>query len=278
MAIKSLPAAAVRLADARDERELGGKAVQLGKALRAGLPVPDGVALTASLVETAGTGEPAAAAALSDLRTALDGPLAVRSSCVGEDSEAASFAGQHLTCLNVRSADRLVEAVIAVWRSGRHESALAYRRKLGLKGEPRMGVVVQALVEPEVAGVLFTRHPVTGADERVIEATWGLGESVVQGLVTPDLYRIAPSGEVIERLPGRKEIAIRSLPSGGTSEEPLAGDLVDEPCLDDWQLALLHDLAWRCDAAFEGPSDLEWAFANQALYLLQRRPVTWKPA
>jgi pyruvate,water dikinase len=278
MAIKALSAAPVRLADARDERELGGKAVQLGAALRAGLPVPDGVALPASLVETAAAGKPAAAAALSDLYTALAGPLAVRSSCVGEDSTAASFAGQHLTRLNVRSAEQLIEAVTAVWRSGRDESALAYRRKLGLEGEPKMGVVVQALVEPEVAGVLFTRHPVTGADERVIEAAWGLGESVVQGLVTPDLYRIDPCGEVIERLPGRKDIAIRSLPSGGTSEQPLASDLVDEPCLDDRQLALLHDLACRCEAAFEGPSDVEWAYANQALYLLQRRAITRTPA
>jgi pyruvate,water dikinase len=141
-----------------------------------------------------------------------------------------------------------------------------------------MGVVVQRLLDPEVSGVLFTRHPVTGADERVIEGTWGLGESVVQGLVTPDRYRIDPSGEVIERLPGRKEVAIRSLPSGGTSEQPVAGDLVDEPCLDDWQLALLHDLACRCEEAFQGPSDVEWAFANQALYLLQRRAITRKLA
>ncbi|MDQ4030406.1 MAG: hypothetical protein M3168_05135 [Actinomycetota bacterium] len=269
---------AVALGDARDEWELGGKAVQLGAAIRAGLPVPEGAALPAPLVAAVAAGDPAAVAELSVVRGCLPGPLAVRSSCAGEDSAAASFAGQHLTCLNVRSAEQLINAVTAVWHSGQNESALGYRRKLGLEDEPKMGVVVQALVEPEVAGVLFTRHPVTGADERVIEATWGLGESVVQGLVMPDLYRIHPSGEAIERRPGRKQVAIRSLPSGGTSEQPVAGDLVDEPCLDDRQLALLHDLARRCEAAFEGPSDVEWAFANQALYLLQRRAITRKPA
>ena len=183
---------AVALGDACDEDDLGGKAVQLGAAIRAGVPVPDGMALPAALVAAVAAGDPAAVAELSVVRDFLPGPLAVRSSCVGEDSAAASFAGQHLTQLNVRSLDQLVVAVAAVWRSGCSESVLAYRRKLGIEGDPTMGVVVQRLVDPEVSGVLFTRHPVTGADERVIEASWGLGEAVVQGLVPPDRYRDEP--------------------------------------------------------------------------------------
>jgi pyruvate,water dikinase len=211
---------------------------------------------------------------VSALRDSLDGPLAVRSSCVGEDSATASFAGQHLTCLNVRSADELVGAVGAVWQSGCSESALAYRAKLGLEGEPRMGVVVQRLLEPEASGVLFTRHPVTGADERVVEATWGLGEAVVQGLVTPDLYRFGRDGEVLERTAGRKDFAIRAQPDGSTAQEPVAAELVDALCLDDSELASLHALASQCEGAFEGPSDIEWAFADGAVHLLQRRSIT----
>ena len=265
---------AVALAEARDEGELGGKAVQLGAATRAGLPVPEGMALPAALVAAVAAGDPAAVAELSGVRDALPGPLAVRSSCADEDSAAASFAGQHLTRLNVRSLDQLVEAVAAVWRSGRSASALAYRRKLGIEGDPRMGIVVQRLLDPEVAGVLFTRHPVTGADERVIEATWGLGEAVVQGLVTPDRYRLSPTGEVLERSPGRKQVAIRARPDGGAAREPVAAHLIQALCLDDHRLASLHALARQCEEAFPGPSDLEWAFTDTNLHLLQRRPIT----
>jgi pyruvate,water dikinase len=267
-------AAAVALAEARDESELGGKAVGLGAAIRAGLPVPDGVALPAALVAAVAAGDPAAAAGLSAVRHSLPGPLAVRSSCVGEDSAAASFAGQHLTRLNVRSLDQLVDAVAAVWRSARSDSALAYRRKLGLEGVPRMGVVVQRLLDPEVSGVLFTRHPLTGDDERVIEATWGLGEAVVQGLVTPDRYRLSPAGEVLQRSPGAKRVAIRPRPDGGASSEPVAAHLVDALCLDDRRLARLHALARECEHAFQGPSDIEWAFTDARPHLLQRRAIT----
>jgi pyruvate,water dikinase len=265
---------AVALGDACDEDDLGGKAVQLGAAIRAGVPVPDGMALPAALVAAVAAGDPAAVAELSVVRDFLPGPLAVRSSCVGEDSAAASFAGQHLTQLNVRSLDQLVVAVAAVWRSGCSESVLAYRRKLGIERDPTMGVVVQRLVDPEVSGVLFTRHPVTGADERVIEASWGLGEAVVQGLVTPDRYRMSPAGDVLERSPGRKQIAIRAQPDGIAASEPVAAHLVEALCLDDRRLTSLHSLACRCEEAFPGPSDMEWAFADADLYLLQRRAIT----
>jgi pyruvate, water dikinase len=196
--------APVPLAEAFEEEEFGGKAVQLGTAIRAGLPVPPGMALGAGWVAALAARDPTATTALSGLRGGATGPLAVRSSCVGEDSTGASFAGQHLTKLGVRTAEQLADAIRAVWESGCSEAALAYRRRLGLTGEPRMGVVVQQLVEAEVAGVLFTRNPVTGADERVIEAAWGLGESVVQGMVTPDLYRVGRRGEVLERRVGHK--------------------------------------------------------------------------
>jgi pyruvate,water dikinase len=272
--VVSVSYAAVPLGEAREESEFGGKAVQLGAAIRAGLPVPPGMALGTEVVAAAAAGDPAATAVLSNLRESLKGPLAVRSSCVGEDSAVASFAGQHQTRLNVRTAEQLADAVGDVWRSGRSEAALAYRRKLGLGEEPRMGVVVQQLVEPEVAGVLFTRNPVTGAEERLIEAAWGLGESVVQGLVTPDIYRVSCSGEVLERTPGTKDVAVHILPEGGTREAEVPAELVCALCLDDKQLRELHALAMRCEKTFGGTQDLEWAFAGGALYLLQRRVVT----
>ncbi len=219
-------------------------------------------------------GEPAAAAAFESVLGALDSPFAVRSSCIGEDSAGASFAGQHATKLNVRTVVQLADAVAAVWQSGHSAGALAYRRKLGLDDAPRMGVVVQQLVDPAVAGVLFTRHPVTGADERLIEATWGLGEAVVQGLVIPDLYRVSRTGEVLERIAGHKPIAIRARVDGSTASEPVAPNLVEALCLDDADLRALHRLAHRCEESFEGPSDIEWALVGRSLYLLQRRRIT----
>ncbi len=270
---------AVPLADARDERAYGGKAVQLGAGIRAGLPVPEGFALAAELVEAVARGDQAARADVGAVFSRLTGPLAVRSSAVGEDSAAASFAGQHATFLNVSGVQAVTEAVEAVWRSAWSESALAYRRRVGAEGQVRIGAVVQQLVAADVAGVLFTHNPVTGADELVVEASWGLGEAIVQGLVIPDRYRIGRGGDVLERTAGSKEVAVRLQADGDTRHEPVERELVEELCLAVAELRALHELAARCDDVFgSGPHDIEWAFEAGALYLLQRRPVTGSPA
>ena len=121
----------------------------------------------------------------------LGGPLAVRSSAVDEDGADASFAGQHLTLLNVPSADALGTALREIWWSANSDSAISYRKRVGLFTRPSVAVVVQVLLDPESAGVMFTRNPISGADERMIEASWGLGEAVVAGVVIPDSYRVA---------------------------------------------------------------------------------------
>lgn len=262
------------LREARDEAAFGGKAVQLGHALRAGLPVPPGVALSAGFVERVVAGEGAAVDRLVEAFRALDGPVAVRSSGIGEDGASASFAGQHATELNVRGRDGLLEAVRKVHGSARTEAALAYRRKLGLPPEPRTGIVVQRLVQADCAGVLFTRNPATGADERVVEAAWGLGEAVVAGLVTPDSYRMARGGRVLERRPGDKDVAIVWAEEGGTREVEVEPERASALCLDDARLAALEALAAACEAAFGGTQDLEWAFVGDRLFLLQRRAIT----
>src|SRR5919112_2555841 len=268
----------VVLAESLDESRYGGKAAQLAAAISAGLPVPGGVALPVGFVDAVAMNQPDAIRKLEESFATLDGPVAVRSSAVGEDSETASFAGQHLTCLNVQpSLPALADAVHAIWKSAHSESALAYRQRLGLPREPQIGVVVQELVVADCAGVLFTRNPSNGADEIVIEASWGLGESVVAGLVTPDRFRISPEGTVLERTPGMKDIAIRLLPEGGTQEAEVPAERVRALCLDDVQLRELHTLATRCERTFGGTQDLEWAFAGGTLYLLQRRALTRVP-
>jgi pyruvate, water dikinase len=268
----------IALVESVDESAYGGKAAQLAAAIRAGLPVPGGVALSFGLVDAVSAGHPTAIRELAEVCATLDGPVAVRSSAVGEDSETASFAGQHLTCLNVRpSLPALSDAVRAIWKSAHSESALAYRQRLGLSSEPQIGVVVQELVVADCAGVLFTQNPSNGADEVVIEANWGLGESVVAGLVTPDRFRISREGAVLERTSGMKDIAIRILPEAGTQETDVSAECVHALCLDDTQLRELHTLAMRCEKTFGGTQDLEWAFAGGTLYLLQRRAQTVGP-
>ncbi|MFO0748888.1 MAG: PEP/pyruvate-binding domain-containing protein [Myxococcota bacterium] len=197
----------VPLAAARDAARFGGKAAGLSRALAADLPVPPGLALTpeaaaafAAAGDDSAHASHAARAALAHATAELPFPWAVRSSALDEDGARASFAGIHLSVLGVTSLDEAVAAVASVLASADSDGARAYRRRLGLpaSGAERMAVVIQALVPrtADVAGVLFTRNPASGASRRVIEATWGLGEAVVAGLVA-DIVRVARSGALI---------------------------------------------------------------------------------
>lgn len=233
----------------QDESRYGSKAFRLGEAMRAGFNVPHGFALAHD----------------DPVRSPGPGPWAVRSSAIGEDSSQASFAGQYETLLNVHD----VEAAVLRVRAKR---ASEYRNRMGLPGEARVGVVIQKMVPAECAGVLFTRNP-NGKDERVIEASWGLGEAVVSGLVTPDHFRLDASGRVIERIPGLKDVAIRPSAKGGT--EQAAEARAEELCLDDEKLAKLFELGARCERHFGKAQDIEWAFVGHELFLLQCRPITY---
>ncbi|SDC16318.1 Pyruvate phosphate dikinase, PEP/pyruvate binding domain [Geodermatophilus telluris] len=261
------------LAEVADADVYGAKAVSLGVAARAGLPVPAGTALPADLVARAAE-DAAARAVVRDAAAALGGPLAVRSSAVGEDGARSSFAGQHLTVLNVADPGEAVAAVLRVAGSACAPSALAYRQARGDPGAAGCGVVLQCLVTPTVAGVLFSRDPVTGADQLVVEASWALGEAVVEGLVTPDLFRLDPDGRLLESVVGVKDRAVVPRPGGGTATVAVDGGRARRPCLTDADLAALADLAHRCDALFGDPSDVEWAIPGGAPVLLQRRPIT----
>jgi pyruvate, water dikinase len=265
---------AVPLEQALEVSLFGSKAVGLGQAIRDGLPVPPGVALSGSIVEAVAAGDESAVRQVIKRAGPLGGPLAVRSSAVDEDGAQASFAGQHLTLLNVPSAEGLRTAVSEIWWSANSDSAITYRQRVGLFTRPSVGVVVQALLNPEAAGVMFTRNPVSGADERVIEASWGLGEAVVAGLVIPDHYRMDRSGRVLERKPGYKKIAVRSASGGGTVEEKLPVELVERLCLDDEPLGALGRLADRCEQVYGPARDIEWALASGTIYLLQCRAIT----
>jgi pyruvate, water dikinase len=261
------------LAAVEDEDTYGGKAVALGQAMRSGLPVPPGTALSAGLVADVAAGDRQAVDAVRAAAAELGGPLAVRSSAVGEDGTVSSFAGQHLTLLNVGAQD-VVEAVVRVAASACAESALAYREARGDRAPPRCAVVLQRLVPAVAAGVLFSHDPVSGADEVVVEASWSLGEAVVEGMVVPDLFRLDRDGRLLHRVVGRKDRAVVPRPDGGTVTVEVDPERAGRPCLEAAELTVLAELARRCDELFGGPSDVEWAWGTAGVALLQRRPIT----
>lgn len=256
--------------------EYGGKAARLSRAVAAGLPVPPGFVLSPDAVERIALGSASAphSALLEALRD-VGLPVAVRSSAIGEDGPDASFAGQHVSVLNVVDPDAVLTAIANVWSSGRSESARAYRERMQVKGVPQVAAIVQALVPSDVAGVLFTADPISGSDERfVVEAAWGFGEAVVAGLVTPDHYVITRNGTVIERLIGQKDLAIRAVSGGGTAESDVAAAQQAVACLDGEALMRLVGLGLECERLFGGRQDIEWALAGEKLHLLQCRPIT----
>ena len=265
------------LGEAIAAAEYGGKAARLSEALAAGLPVPPGFVLSPGDVQHFAS-EPVSVTerALLEARLHEVGlPVAVRSSAIGEDGSAASFAGQHVSVLNLLDLDAMLTAIESVWSSGQSASARAYRQRMRIAGEPQLAAIVQALVPSDVAGVLFTVDPISGSDERfVVEATWGFGEAVVAGLVTPDHYVITRRGTVIERLTGQKDVAIRAISGGGTCEADVDAVQQTTACLDDEALSRLVALGLECERLFGPRQDIEWALAKGKLYLLQCRPVT----
>ena len=227
---------------------VGGKGANLGELLRAGFAVPAGFVVTTRAdtlpepVEGPRRGRltlpdaiqgttipPDLATSIVDAYRALgEGPVAVRSSATAEDLPGAASAGQQDTSLNVVGPQALLDAVRRCWASLWGERAVAYRARLGYADVPEIAVVVQRMVPSEHAGVLFTADPVTGARDRVvIEASPGLGEAVVSGLVTPEHVVVDRHGRLVERRPGRHEVVIHPRAGGGVAEERVADGEVD---------------------------------------------------
>lgn len=269
---------------------VGGKARSLGRLLRAGLGVPPGFVVStraydAALADLDIGADPGSArdhleraplpAGLEDellgaveaALATLDGPVAVRSSATTEDSVAASAAGQHDTFLGLRGAEQVLDAVRLCWASAWSERAVAYRRERGRAEMPRMAVIVQRLVDADVAGVL-----VAGPDGAVvIEGSWGLGESVVGGQVTPDSWHV--DGVVQRRTLGSKHtradrVGTRIVRTNVAEAER------NVVCLDDGVVTRLAAVGRDVAALQAGPQDVEWAVEDGRIWLLQSRPIT----
>src|SRR2546428_3396619 len=225
-----------------------------------GIAVPDDLAAAITLA-LAGVGEQAA--------------YAVRSSGRAGARPTASFAGQQDTYLNIVGPTAILQHINRCWASLFTERAVTYRLRNGFDHRKvHMAVVVQQMVFPEAAGVLFTADPVT-SNRKVasVEATFGLGEALVSGLVNADVYKVR-DGEVFDKTVATKQLAIHASPAGGTQEKAIEPERQEQPALTDAQVVRLAQLGRRIEAHFGRPQDIEWCLADNGFQIVQSRPIT----
>jgi len=290
---------------------VGGKSAHLGDLTQAGFPVPPGFAVTASafeavvqrhvdellagidtedvaalerkaehvraVVESLDVPQEIAAAVADGYRGLGDGlAVAVRSSAVAEDAADASFAGMQSTYLWLRGADDVLAGVRRCWASYFNAEALAYRAQRG--GAAGMSVAVQAMVDARVAGVMFTLNPVTGDPASIaIDASYGLGVTVVGGDVTPDSYLFSKvTRELVRTAIGAKEVECVAGPEGaGTVAREVEAERRGRPCLEPNEVARLAELGRSVERHYGRPQDIEWAIDRSGeIQLLQARPET----
>ncbi|TCP25591.1 phosphoenolpyruvate synthase [Scopulibacillus darangshiensis] len=207
--------------------------------------------------------------------TGKDKAYAVRSSATAEDLPTASFAGQQDTYLNVCGPDQLLKAIQNCWASLFTDRAISYRAKNNFDHRSVfLSVVVQEMVFPEVSGIMFTADPITGHRSTIsIDASFGLGEALVSGLVTADLYQVR-SGEIVKKQISKKEKAIYSVPEGGTVTKNLPYEEQELPALPEDKILELARLGQKIEAYYGLEQDIEWALVDGQFYILQSRPIT----
>lgn len=263
----------------------GAKAAHLGR-LSALYRVPPGFSITAEAYRRAGDmGRlsprlrdvlAAGYAALAERTGVAEPSVAVRSSAIDEDGPLASFAGQHDTYLNITGTDALIDAVERCWASARTEQVLAYRRQHGLPLDGVcVSVLVQQLVPVDVSAVMFSANPVSSSrDEVIVTASWGLGESIVGGTITPDSWIVRKDSlEIADQCLGSKERMTVAVP-GGTVEVNVPRLMRGQASLTNPQVLEIARLGVSLEARMGWPVDVECAFAGDELYLLQCRPIT----
>jgi len=204
-----------------------------------------------------------------------DGAYAVRSSATAEDLPTASFAGQQDTFLNVIGTENILSHIRRCWASAFTDRAVIYRMQNGFPHDSvRLSVVVQKMVFPHASGILFTADPVTSSRKvMLIDASFGLGEALVSGLVDADVYRVS-GGRIVDKKISVKEKAVYGLPGGGTQERQLTSELRQAQALSDGQILELAGIGERIQAHFGRPQDIEWCLEQGRFFVVQSRPVT----
>ena len=245
--------------DPRDRNAIRKLSAETRRTLE-GIAIPDDVAAAITLA-LARLGEQAA--------------YAVRSSATAEDLPTTSFAGQHNTYLNVVGPAAILQNVSRCWASLFTERAVTYRLRNGFDDrKAHMAVVVQQMVFPHAAGILFTADPVT-SNRKVasVEASFGLGEALVSARVNPDVYKVR-NGEVVGKELATKRLAIHPSPAGGTHEQAIEPERQEQPALTDGQVVRLAQLGRRIEAHFGSPQDIEWCLVDDGFQIVQSRPIT----
>lgn len=256
--------------------ECGGKAATLGVLLRAGLPVPDGFVVphdVASRTASASAGSLRSAVA-HELARLGDPVVAVRSSAANEDGGQASAAGQYESVIGVRGVDDVCAAIETCWASAETARVEVYWNRHDPAGAltPGMGVLVQRMIDADVAGVMFT-PPHRGGSTR-IEAAWGLGVGVVGGTVTPDSYEVAPDGTVAHIVESKDARVDLDTERGGIITTHVSAAQQNVRALDDALATALTELGNRIAAIQGSPQDIEWAITGGTAWILQARPIT----
>lgn len=202
--------------------------------------------------------------------------VAVRSSATAEDLPDASFAGQHDTFLNVTE-KTLIQRIKECWASLFTQRAVHYRNNQGFDHETvDIAVVVQRMVDADKSGVMFTRHPSTGAAEMIVESAWGLGEAVVSGTVSPDHYVIDPETATVveETIADKKQRMVKDSDTGETALEPVPEADRTARVITDTEVERLVELGRRVETHYDEPQDVEWAIVDGEVFMLQSRPIT----
>lgn len=270
-----------------DPTKSGGKGKSLVQLQEASFPVPPGFILTYdaySRFKDTGQMPEDIKAAVSKCYTELSQQtgspvVAVRSSASAEDMKSASFAGLYDTYLYVDSKENLFQSITDCWHSLSSERAKAYRQRMKIPAHDlKMAVIVQTMIDPKSAGILFTGYPYQGNDKTVImvESNWGCGETVVSGKATPDRFIISKNDPytIYEKIPGEKEVVLQ----GGKLKSPVQNTLKktqEEFSLTDDELKRLCQLGDKIERHFGHPQDIEWALTNDGkIFILQSRYIT----
>jgi len=270
-----------------DPDKSGGKGKNLVKLRDATFPVPPGFILTYdAYTRYKETGQMSAEikAAVTkyyrELTRQTGSPVvAVRSSASAEDLQIASFAGLYATYLYVNSQENLCKRITDCWYSLDSERAKAYRQRMKIPAHDlKMAVIVQTMIDPKSAGILFTSHPYRGKDKIVsmVESNWGCGETVVSGKATPDRFIVSKNQPytILEKITGDKEVFLQGSDTGPIEKETPAGPRKNLS-LTNHELTRLCELGNRIENHFTAPQDIEWALdKNDHLYILQTRPIT----
>lgn len=273
------------------ERLGGGKAANLAHLTAAGFPVPDWFCVTTDAFEEFLRHGGFDSGTLPDrLRDAILDELArhgftqrfvaVRSSGADEDSPDDSFAGQFSSFLYQQGPEAVLRSVRQCWASAFSDRVVAYRQRRGLRTDGvRIGVVIQAMVDAETAGVAFSRDPVRplDRDSLVVASVYGLGEGLVSGALEADHFRVRRADGTIAPTIAEKRCAMRCAAGGGVREEPLPDERWHRPSLTDAQVGDVARMVMELETRFGRPQDCEWAFADGTLYCLQTRPITTLP-